>query len=107
MVPNEWIALGDNRDFDIPSRIVDSGRMWGDTADPEETEGKQKRVKEEKEEIKRKKVKLEDIAERSKTGKKNGKHGTMVRGRGKGAKDAAGPSRAKDNNDMSMTDEDK
>lgn len=85
---------------------MDSGRLWGDPVDPEEVEGKQKRVKEEKEELKRKKVKLEDIAERKKKKKvasKARKQRSTLRGQGKGAENAAGPSRARDEDEMSTT----
>jgi len=56
MVAVEWLNKPENKDFDIPSRIAASGVAWGDEKDPEEIEAMQKRVKEEKEDIKRKKV---------------------------------------------------
>jgi len=59
MVAIEWLNKPENKDYDTPSRIAASGVAWGDEKDPEEIEAIQKRVKEEKEDIKRKKVKEE------------------------------------------------
>ena len=56
MVAIEWLNKPKNKDFDIPSRIAASGVAWGDEKDPEEIEAMQKQVKEEKEDIKQKKV---------------------------------------------------
>jgi len=59
MVAIEWLNKPENKDYDTPSRIAAGGVAWGDEKDPEEIEAIQKRVKEEKEDIKRKKAKKE------------------------------------------------
>ena|SRR6266545_3723176 len=65
MVSIEWLNKTENKDYDTPSRIAASGVAWGDEKDPEEIEAIQKRVKEEKEDIKRKKAK-EEVEEKAK-----------------------------------------
>lgn len=59
MVTIKWLNKPENKDYDMPSRIAASGVAWGDEKDPEEIEAIQKWVKEEKEDIKRKKAKEE------------------------------------------------
>jgi hypothetical protein len=46
MVDPAWLA--GNRNFNVPGRIIDNGRAWGDARDPEEIAERQKAVKEEK-----------------------------------------------------------
>ncbi|KDR68905.1 hypothetical protein GALMADRAFT_77952, partial [Galerina marginata CBS 339.88] len=72
MVSLEWMEKEENKDFDRPTRIAGSGRAWGDEKDPEEIEATQKRVKEEKEDLKRKKAKIEVVGNK-KTKKGKGK----------------------------------
>ncbi|KAJ8508487.1 hypothetical protein ONZ45_g9257 [Pleurotus djamor] len=59
MVSKDWLATGDNNTYDIPGRIADSGRLWGDDRDPEEIEDEHKKAKEEKEEAYRKRPRVE------------------------------------------------
>ncbi|KZT29816.1 hypothetical protein NEOLEDRAFT_1055552, partial [Neolentinus lepideus HHB14362 ss-1] len=56
MVSPEWLQRDGNKEFDIPSRIAESGRAWGDAEDPETLEEKKRKLKEEKDEIKQKKA---------------------------------------------------
>jgi hypothetical protein len=59
MVRSEWLNEGENLKFDVPSRLIDSGKMWGDDEDPEELEERSKRFKEEKAAVvKKKKTKI-------------------------------------------------
>lgn len=47
MVDEDWLA--ENRDHnDVPGRLADSGKLWGDKEDPEEIEARVAKVKEEK-----------------------------------------------------------
>ncbi|KAF9056738.1 hypothetical protein BDP27DRAFT_1242392, partial [Rhodocollybia butyracea] len=57
MVSTEWLAKAENKAWDVPSRIAESGKAWGDLNDPEDFEEKAARSKREKKE--RKKVKLD------------------------------------------------
>lgn len=57
MINPEW--LQDHQDFNIPSRIADNGRLWGDLQDPEEMAEIIRRAKMEKSELKRKKKTVE------------------------------------------------
>ena len=75
MVRSEWLIEGENLKFDVPSRLIDSGKMWGDDEDPEELEERSKRFKEEKAVVVKKKktkiaekqkVKLADAEKREK-----------------------------------------
>ncbi|KAF9464568.1 hypothetical protein BDZ94DRAFT_1161851, partial [Collybia nuda] len=74
MVSPEWLNDPKNKAFDVPARIVDSGRLWGDKKDPKEILAKAKVVEEVKKEIKI--AKLEVMMQSglmSKGMKKNGK----------------------------------
>ncbi|KAG9219998.1 hypothetical protein CCMSSC00406_0006911 [Pleurotus cornucopiae] len=59
MVNNEWLTNEANSIYDTPSRIAESGRQWGDEKDPEEIEEAHRKAKEEKEEAKRKRPRIE------------------------------------------------
>ncbi|PPQ78347.1 hypothetical protein CVT25_011630 [Psilocybe cyanescens] len=56
MISPEWLAKPENKEYDVPQRISESGVAWGDEKDPEEIEATQQRVKEEKADIKRQKT---------------------------------------------------
>jgi len=59
MVRSEWLDEGENLKFDVPSRLIDSGKMWGDDEDPKELEERSKKFKEEKAAVvKKKKTKI-------------------------------------------------
>lgn len=64
MVCPEWLAEADNTKYDVPNRIVDSGKAWGDEVDPEELEERQKKFKEEKAGVVKKKKQV--LAEKKK-----------------------------------------
>lgn len=98
MVSLEWLNREENKDFDRPSRIAESGKAWGDEKDPEEIEATHKRVKEEKEDLKRKKAKTE-VAGSKKMSKGKGKMKAVTNG------PAGSSSRAKDPQD-DLDDED-
>ena len=60
MVAQEWLAKPENKVYDIPSRILDNGKAWGDEHDPEELINKAKEIAAAKKEIRDgKRVKLE------------------------------------------------
>ncbi|KAL6308962.1 hypothetical protein BKA93DRAFT_746334 [Sparassis latifolia] len=81
MIDPHWLAVETNQQYDVESRIVNSGRAWGDDEDPEETLEKQKRMREEKAVIvKNKKARLAENAQdkgegssKQKVAKKKGK----------------------------------
>jgi hypothetical protein len=50
MIDPTW--LSNNRVYDVPSKIVDNGRAWGDPEDPEDIIAKKLHIKQEKEESK-------------------------------------------------------
>jgi hypothetical protein len=52
----EWLADPDNKKYNVPSRIVDSGILWGDEKDPEDILAKAKLVADTKAGMKRLKV---------------------------------------------------
>ncbi|PPQ79798.1 hypothetical protein CVT26_012596 [Gymnopilus dilepis] len=56
MISPEWLKVPGNSVYDVPGRIAESGKAWGDPEDPEDIEAKHQRVKEEKEVVKRRKV---------------------------------------------------
>ncbi len=47
MVSDEWLATGNNINYDIPGRIGENGAAWGDF-ESEQVENNQKCVQEEK-----------------------------------------------------------
>jgi hypothetical protein len=53
MVSKEW--LKENRDQDTPKQLADSGKLWGDEFDLEESEARLRKAVEEKAEYKRSK----------------------------------------------------
>jgi hypothetical protein len=55
MIDEEWLNLPDNQRYDVETRILPSGKAWGDAEDPEVAIEKRKRFKEEKREIKQNK----------------------------------------------------
>ncbi|GBE82300.1 hypothetical protein SCP_0406840 [Sparassis crispa] len=81
MIDPHWLAVETNQQYDVESRIVNSGRAWGDDEDLEETLEKQKRMREEKAVIvKNKKARLAENAQdkgegssKQKVAKKKGK----------------------------------
>ncbi|EPQ49720.1 hypothetical protein GLOTRDRAFT_67208 [Gloeophyllum trabeum ATCC 11539] len=79
MVSEEWLATESNKEYDVPPRIAGSGKAWGDAEDPEALEEKKRKMKEEKEDVKRKKVRLSDVGEKTKKkGKAKTGGGTQV-----------------------------
>ncbi|KAK0229711.1 hypothetical protein EDD85DRAFT_972057 [Armillaria nabsnona] len=54
MVDPAWLVKEENIKYDVPSRIAESGKLWGDEEDPEDLEVKAKKVKQEKQDIKKK-----------------------------------------------------
>lgn len=48
MIDPNWLADPENKKFDVPSRIVDSGKMWGDEKDPEDIVDRKEYVKQSK-----------------------------------------------------------
>ncbi|KAH9940647.1 hypothetical protein B0H21DRAFT_697437, partial [Amylocystis lapponica] len=48
MINPEWLAKPENKDYDVETRIVDSGVAWGDAEDPEDKVERHKRFREEK-----------------------------------------------------------
>lgn len=54
MIDAAWLAKEENNKYDVPSRLAESGKLWGDEDDPEDLEAKAKKVKEEKQDIKKK-----------------------------------------------------
>jgi hypothetical protein len=55
MVDTDWLT--NHPEFDLPMRIADSGKLWGDANDPEETAALIKQSAEEKAELKSKRKK--------------------------------------------------
>ena len=61
MVRPEWLAEADNKKYNTPQRIIDNGKVWGDTHDPEELLMKAKEIAQVKAEIRAgKKPKVEN-----------------------------------------------
>lgn len=54
MVKEEWLAKNHDHN-DVPARLADSGKLWGDKEDPEEVEERVAKVKEEKKQNKKRK----------------------------------------------------
>lgn len=74
MISQEWLNLETNRKYDIPTRIADSGRAWGDAQDPEEKEEATKRFREEKDAIvSKKKQKMSEKEKNQRTQKTKAK----------------------------------
>ncbi|KAF8803059.1 hypothetical protein BYT27DRAFT_7110843, partial [Phlegmacium glaucopus] len=73
MISSDWLEKPENKGFDMPSRISSSGVAWGDDKDPEEIEATQRRVKEEKADIKRQKTKVDVGGKKEKVKKGKGK----------------------------------
>jgi hypothetical protein len=72
MVSEEWLATGDNVNYDVPGRIGENGAAWGDF-ESEQVESNRKRVQEEKEiEKQRKKQKTSEEGSSKKTKKSKG-----------------------------------
>ncbi|GBE80041.1 hypothetical protein SCP_0212430 [Sparassis crispa] len=51
MIDQAWLALENNKQYDVESRIVNNGHLWGDEEDPQDITEKQKRMQEAKAEI--------------------------------------------------------
>lgn len=51
MVDEEWLAKEENEKYDVESRIVNSGKAWGDDEDPEMLAEKRLNIKLEKKAI--------------------------------------------------------
>ncbi|KAF9460582.1 hypothetical protein BDZ94DRAFT_1222813 [Collybia nuda] len=51
MIDPDWLAKEDNQKYDVESRIVDSGKAWGDNEDPEVLLAKREKLKAEKKTI--------------------------------------------------------
>jgi hypothetical protein len=60
MFDQEWLNDASNWRFDVPNRIVDSGKLWGDEVDPEEIMAKAKLVLCTKKGLKKVKVEIAD-----------------------------------------------
>ena len=114
MVAQEWLAKPENKVYDIPSRILDNGKAWGDEHDPEELVNKAKEIAAAKKEIRDgKRVKLEMMeaavsAKGDVKGKAKAKGGKAKKGKAKkGKKNAVVSSEvAIDDNDDEMDDSD-
>ena len=114
MVAQEWLAKPENKVYDIPSRILDNGKAWGDKHDPEELVNKAKEIAVAKKEIwDGKRVKLEMMeaamsAKRDVKGKGKAKGGKAKKEKAKkGKKNVVVSSEvAIDDNDDEMDDSD-
>ncbi|KAG6858453.1 hypothetical protein C0991_002700, partial [Blastosporella zonata] len=51
MVDPEWLARPENEKYDTETRIIESGKAWGDEHDPEDLAKKREVVKSMKKEI--------------------------------------------------------
>jgi hypothetical protein len=89
MVDEEWLAKDENEKYDVESRIVNSGKAWGDDEDPEVPAEKRLNIKQEKKAITdEKKRKLSEVVDgkrakkqkRAKKGKKSEERGGAVGG---------------------------
>ncbi|KAG6905053.1 hypothetical protein DXG01_005374 [Tephrocybe rancida] len=89
MVSPDWLNLNDTNKA-CNKLLADNGKLWGDAKDLEELVELQKRARDEKSAIQRKKIKLEDIE---------------AKGKGKGKAKVA-PVEPADDEDFSQTDED-
>ena len=57
MFNQAWLKDPKNHGYDVPSRIVESGRLWGDDVDPEQISAKAKLVSSTKKGLKKAKIK--------------------------------------------------
>ncbi|KAG6877238.1 hypothetical protein C0993_009247 [Termitomyces sp. T159_Od127] len=81
MVRQEWLDLNPvNQACD--KLLADSGQLWGDANDLEELEARQKRAREEKSEIWRKKLKVEEVKAKKVNVKEKGKRKRKRKGTG-------------------------
>jgi hypothetical protein len=97
MIDGDWLA--NHPEFDLPMRIADSGKLWGDMNDPEETAALIKRSAGEKAELKSKKKSKAIVVDDSDTEKGS----TKKRKRNKKGKAKASSSRhveVESDNDM-------
>lgn len=51
MIRDEWLKNDQNKKFDVPSCIAESGKAWGDEDDPEELGAKAQQFKVEKNKV--------------------------------------------------------
>jgi sRNA-binding protein len=87
MVSEEWLATGDNVNYDIPGRIGENGAAWGDF-ESEQVENNRKRVQEEKE--------IEKQRKKQKTGEEgSSKKSKKVKGQSKKSGRASGKEKEK------------
>jgi sRNA-binding protein len=88
MVNEEWLATGDNMNYDVPGRIGENGAAWGDF-ESEQVENNRKRVQEEKE--------IEKQRKKQKTGEEGSskKSRKVANGRGKKGARASGKEKEK------------
>lgn len=80
MVRADWLTNPENRKYDIPQRVVDNGKLWGDENDPEELLAKAKEISDAKKDIRAgKKIKVEKEStkksKKSRNSRKKGKGG--------------------------------
>ncbi|KAH9921365.1 hypothetical protein B0H21DRAFT_843669 [Amylocystis lapponica] len=92
MVDPQWLAKAENKDFDIETRIIDSGVAWGDEEEPEVRFERQKRMREEKASVQQKKRLRQMQVNDTKANKKAVKKGKKRSGKEK--QPEAGPSQA-------------
>lgn len=85
MIRPEWFKEGTNDVYDIPTRVAESGKAWGEEDDPEDLERKAQKFKEEKDIVTRKqkakaagKKKEKDDAEEAKVKKRAEKESKRV-----------------------------
>jgi hypothetical protein len=82
MIDPKW--LQDNPEFDLPKYIADSGRLWGDAVDPEETEALIKQSAKDKADIKlKRKQQISNIGGSDKEGGRERKRGKKGKGKKK------------------------
>ena len=77
MINPEW--LQNHQEYNIPSRVADNGRLWGDLQDPEEMAEIIKRAKMEKSELKKKKKKTVEASKVTKRKNNKGKGKEVLR----------------------------
>lgn len=82
MVRVEWLAEEKNKHYDIPSRIAESGKAWGEDEDPEEMEIRKRKFKEEKAEIVSKKKQKKVVRSED---RREAKEKEKAKGKGKGS----------------------
>lgn len=84
MVDPTWLT--NNKNYDVPSRIVDNGKAWGDAEDPEDILDKKQQIKQEKEETKlkvKKRMAMDNIELGKKVLAKKKRKGAAEKGNGK------------------------